>query len=140
MFESEAACLASCATAWECVSIHPQKGPPQGAKYCLPKAPTIFGSDAQTQTPASFGSVEDCEAECEASPEVPGACLSFWLIGILIALFCVAWSVCCCGLTAKFVASKQEGEGGWSTKLHEVHLDWPIFVSPATACQPSTVG
>ena len=60
-FESEAACLAGCARAWECISDIPHSN--SGARYCLPSssATTPRGPNS---SPTVFTSIGACEAAC----------------------------------------------------------------------------
>ena len=63
-FESEAACIAGCAHAWECISdtLHSANS---GARYCLPRT-NLNGSLTSVATPTQsvYTSIGACEAAC----------------------------------------------------------------------------
>lgn len=73
-FESEDACLAGCAHAWECISDIPNSRN-SGARYCLPSnrstmhsghntAPLEVTYDSGPDVPSVFASIGACEAAC----------------------------------------------------------------------------
>ena len=72
-FESEAACLAGCAHAWECISDIPHSN--SGARYCLPRTSRTMPSGASSSS-AVFTSAGACEAACNPTytDPVSGRC------------------------------------------------------------------